>query len=132
MHVDVFKPALRYAHRWDPASPLAANLERCLDVKFPARPSDATRDSELLINSCGICYGTPKELRDVILIFLLLLLLEFQGDSDAVPDVVCGNQRCGKCFHRSCLYDWLRSIPTTKQSFATMFGVCPFCDQAIR
>ncbi len=100
------------AQRWDGNATLAANLERCLGVRLPPRPSASEKEVEMHANSCGICY-------------------EFHGEADAVPDVVCSNGRCGKCFHRVCLYEWLRSIPATKVSFSTVFGTCPFCDASM-
>jgi E3 ubiquitin-protein ligase FANCL len=103
------------AHRWDPAAPLVANLERCLDVSLPARPAAnaaAESDDALVADACGICY-------------------EFHAEEETVPEVVCGNARCGKCFHRLCLYEWLRSIPSTKVSFSAVFGLCPFCEAPV-
>ncbi len=51
----------RQAQKWDSASSIASNLERCLDVSLPPRPSVADCASELQINSCGICYGLKRE-----------------------------------------------------------------------
>ena len=34
-------------------------------------------------------------------------------------------------FHYSCLLEMLRSNPTTKQSFYTLYGNCPYCQSAI-
>ena len=53
---------------------------------------------------CGICYTLRL------------------GDDQALPDKVCDEPRCGKPFHRACLSEWLRSNPTTRQSFDTLFG----------
>lgn len=104
------------AQLWDPADPnLAGNLEKCLGVRLEPR-TRAEREEELHARACGICY-------------------EFALGQDSAnpnpPDVVCGNARCGKSFHRLCLYEWLRAIPTTKVSFATVFGQCPCCETTL-
>jgi E3 ubiquitin-protein ligase FANCL len=44
-----------------------------------------------------------------------------------IPDQTCPTAQCGKQFHRMCLVDWLRSVPSTKTSFGTLFGGCPYC-----
>ncbi|RUS70757.1 hypothetical protein EGW08_021476 [Elysia chlorotica] len=95
-------------HRWDVDRSLLKNLEEVLDIDFPSPTS--TSKEELSV-SCGICYCT--------------LLVE------EVPDVVCEEKRCGQPFHRTCLYEWLRSV-SSRQSFNTMFGECPLCSHPIR
>ena len=47
----------------------------------------------------------------------------------AVPDVVCDS--CSKPFHKACLTEWLRALPTTQQSFNRLFGECPYCGHSI-
>lgn len=99
------------AQNWDLTQSLLVNLQKCFGISFP-QPSAAQKQAETHANSCGICY-------------------EFHHEDDAVPDVICANSRCQKSFHRQCLYDWLRSIPSTKQSFSTLFGECPFCSHGL-
>ncbi len=48
-----------------------------------------------------------------------------------LPDIVCENVKCARSFHSSCLLEWLRSLPSTRQSFNTLFGSCPFCNEGI-
>ncbi|TSK22708.1 E3 ubiquitin-protein ligase FANCL [Bagarius yarrelli] len=60
---------------------------------------------------CGICYS-------------------YRLDS-AIPDQVCNDPRCGQPFHQACLYEWLRGLPTSRQSFNTVFGECPYCSKVL-
>lgn len=39
----------------------------------------------------------------------------------------CDNVACSKPFHRSCLVEWLNSDTSTRRSFNTIFGTCPYC-----
>ena len=61
---------------------------------------------------CGICYN-------------------YRIDGDRVPDFVCENQLCSKQYHRSCLVEWLKTLPGTRQNFNTYFWECPYCSQAL-
>ena len=47
------------------------------------------------------------------------------------PDVNCDNANCGKPFHRRCLVEWLNADTSTRQSFNTLFGACPYCSAPI-
>uniref|UniRef100_A0A671KRF4 FA complementation group L n=1 Tax=Sinocyclocheilus anshuiensis TaxID=1608454 RepID=A0A671KRF4_9TELE len=60
---------------------------------------------------CGICYSYRLE--------------------SAIPDQVCNDPRCGQPFHQVCLYEWLRGLPTSRQSFNIVFGECPYCSKVI-
>ncbi|KAF9967758.1 hypothetical protein BGZ70_008310 [Mortierella alpina] len=75
---------------------------------FPS-PANVTKD-EMNIE-CGICYS-----------------FRYEGQ---VPDQLCSHVKCQQPFHRICLYEWLRSVPTTRQSFHTLFGACPYCSETI-
>ncbi|XP_075392035.1 E3 ubiquitin-protein ligase FANCL isoform X1 [Tenrec ecaudatus] len=93
-------------HLWDPGNTLLENLKDVLEMDFPARAvleqSDFTMD-------CGICYA-------------------YQLDG-VVPNQVCDNPQCGQPFHQICLYEWLRGLLTSRQSFNTIFGECPYCSK---
>lgn len=95
-------------HLWDPEYSLLRNLKDVLEIDFPARTilekSDFTMD-------CGICYA-------------------YQLDG-AIPDQVCNNSQCGQPFHKICLYEWLRGLLTSRQSFNIIFGECPYCSKPI-
>lgn len=55
------------------------------------------------------------------------------SSSDAVstPDQICENARCGKSFHHACLLEWMQSTPSSRKSFNTWFGSCPYCSSPI-
>ncbi|XP_030776806.1 E3 ubiquitin-protein ligase FANCL isoform X5 [Rhinopithecus roxellana] len=96
----------RNIHLWDPENSVLQNLKDVLEIDFPARAilekSDFTMD-------CGICYA-------------------YQLDG-AIPDQVCDNSQCGQPFHQICLYEWLRGLLTSRQSFNIIFGECPYCSK---
>ncbi|EHB09808.1 E3 ubiquitin-protein ligase FANCL [Heterocephalus glaber] len=98
----------RNMHLWDPEYSLLQNLKDVLEIDFPTRTilekSDFTMD-------CGICYA-------------------YQLDG-AIPDQVCNNSQCGQPFHKICLYEWLRGLLTSRQSFNIIFGECPYCSKPI-
>nr|XP_045225207.1 E3 ubiquitin-protein ligase FANCL isoform X3 [Macaca fascicularis] len=98
----------RNIHLWDPENSVLQNLKDVLEIDFPARAilekSDFTMD-------CGICYA-------------------YQLDG-AIPDQVCDNSQCGQPFHQICLYEWLRGLLTSRQSFNIIFGECPYCSKPI-
>ncbi|XP_038180050.1 E3 ubiquitin-protein ligase FANCL isoform X2 [Arvicola amphibius] len=95
-------------HLWDPENSLLQNLKDVLEIDFPARTvlegSDFTMD-------CGICYAHHL--------------------NGAIPDQVCDNPQCGQPFHQMCLYEWLRGLSTSRQSFNVLFGDCPYCSKPI-
>ncbi|KAF9362995.1 hypothetical protein BGX34_005094 [Mortierella sp. NVP85] len=95
---------------WDENRMPRENLEVLLELPngFPS-PVTVTKD-EMNIE-CGICYS-----------------FRFDGH---IPDQLCSHSKCQQPFHRVCLYEWLRSIPTTRQSFNTLFGACPYCSETI-
>ncbi|XP_024362240.1 uncharacterized protein [Physcomitrium patens] len=93
------------------------NLEDLLDVTFPS-PQDSNRDD--VSSECIICYS-----------YRLLDGKEGASERGSVPDRVCDNGSCGRPFHTSCLAEWLRSLPTTRQSFDVLFGSCPHCSHPI-
>ncbi|KAI8351053.1 E3 ubiquitin-protein ligase FANCL-like protein [Mortierella sp. GBAus27b] len=95
---------------WNDCKLPRENLEVLLELPngFPS-PVTVTKD-EMNIE-CGICYS-----------------FRFDG---RIPDQLCSHSKCQQPFHRVCLYEWLRSVPTTRQSFNTLFGACPYCTEAI-
>ena len=50
---------------------------------------------------------------------------------DCIPDQLCANPKCSRVFHSSCLVDWLQSLPSSRTSFGTLFGCCPYCNDPI-
>uniref|UniRef100_A0A8C7B3H9 FA complementation group L n=1 Tax=Neovison vison TaxID=452646 RepID=A0A8C7B3H9_NEOVI len=98
----------RNIHLWDPENSLLQNLKDVLEIDFPARANLEKSDFSM---DCGICYA-------------------YQLDG-TIPDQVCDNSQCGQPFHQICLYEWLRGLPTSRQSFNIIFGECPYCSKPI-
>ncbi|XP_035257092.1 E3 ubiquitin-protein ligase FANCL isoform X2 [Anguilla anguilla] len=95
-------------HLWNPDCSVLQNLKDVLEIEFP---SPTTHKKSSLSAECGICYS-------------------YRLDS-AIPDQVCSDPRCGQPFHQACLYEWLRSLPSCRQSFNTIFGECPYCSKPV-
>ena len=83
-------------------------MKDVLEIDFPARAILEKSDFSM---DCGICYA-------------------YQLDG-AIPDQVCDNSQCGQSFHYICLYEWLRGLLTSRQSFNIMFGECLYCSKPI-
>jgi len=98
------------------------NLENILEIKFPAAEEKETTDFDM---ECGICYSYRLDSSDSVDDGA------GKGNAGGGPDRMCDNANCGRPFHRSCLVEWLRSIPTTTQSFHTLLGKCPYCQSSI-
>ncbi|GAB5569634.1 E3 ubiquitin-protein ligase FANCL [Prionailurus iriomotensis] len=90
----------------DPENSLLQNLKDVLEIDFPARTNLEKSDFSM---DCGICYS-------------------YQLDG-AIPDQVCDNPQCAQPFHQICLYEWLRGLLTSRQSFNIIFGECPYCSK---
>uniref|UniRef100_A0A8C5EZZ8 E3 ubiquitin-protein ligase FANCL n=1 Tax=Gouania willdenowi TaxID=441366 RepID=A0A8C5EZZ8_GOUWI len=95
-------------HLWNPDSSVLLNLRDVLEIEFP---SSATHEKSSFNIECGICYSYHLEA--------------------AIPDQVCNDPCCGQPFHQACLYEWLRALPSSRQSFSIVFGECPYCSKPI-
>ncbi|KAJ8014116.1 hypothetical protein DPEC_G00036910 [Dallia pectoralis] len=95
-------------HLWNPECSVLQNLRDVLEIEFP---SPATHEKSSFSVECGICYS-------------------YRLNSD-IPDQVCNDPRCGQPFHQACLYEWLRGISSSRQSFNIVFGECPYCSKPI-
>ncbi|XP_049977657.1 E3 ubiquitin-protein ligase FANCL isoform X2 [Alexandromys fortis] len=95
-------------HLWDPENSLLQNLKDVLEIDFPARTVLEGSDFSM---DCGICYAHHLH--------------------GTIPDQVCDNPQCGQPFHQMCLYEWLRGLSTSRQSFNVLFGDCPYCSKPI-
>ena len=98
----------KHLHQWDPHIPVLENLEKLLEMKFP---SPRTTKKEDFSVECGICYAYRLD--------------------NAIPESACDDPRCAQPFHTSCLYEWLRALPSSRQSFNIIFGECPYCNKPI-
>ncbi|RMX69078.1 hypothetical protein KXD40_005176 [Peronospora effusa] len=121
--------------RWDETRSLQENLEDVLKITLPSQKT--TKPDEFAVE-CGICYSYRLEEEDED-------TEETKQGSGAtsmqqkrapeqgsrIPDRLCENAKCNRPFHVKCLFDWLRALPTSRQSFHTVFGECPYCREAI-
>lgn len=103
-----FESSISKAHVWDASSLPRINLEHILNVRFPEKQKHSNEEFGL---ECGICYT-----------FSL---------AEIIPDQSCENPHCARSFHRQCLYEWLKALPSTRSSFDTAFGNCPYCSHPI-
>uniref|UniRef100_A0AAR2ITC7 RING-type domain-containing protein n=1 Tax=Pygocentrus nattereri TaxID=42514 RepID=A0AAR2ITC7_PYGNA len=92
----------------NPDCSVLQNMKDVMEIEFP---SPATHEKSSFSVECGICYA-------------------YRLDS-AIPDQVCNDPRCGQPFHQACLYEWLRGLPTSRQSFNVVFGECPYCNKVM-
>lgn len=99
--------ALKFQRRknlWNQALTPRQNLECILDIQFPKKAQESKEDYGM---ECGICYS-------------------FNLETNA-PDKSCENPKCNRQFHQRCVYEWLKSLPTSRSSFDAVFGNCPYC-----
>ncbi|XP_046546109.1 E3 ubiquitin-protein ligase FANCL-like isoform X3 [Haliotis rubra] len=98
----------KHVHQWNVHCSILENLQTVLETTLPS-PKTSSREKFTL--ECGICYSYRL--------------------GEAIPDNVCGDQCCGQTFHHQCLYEWLRGLPSSRQSFNRIYGECPFCSKPI-
>jgi len=107
--IDPLKQNLnKHMHLWDDQKGLLDNLRTVLDIEFPSKTT--VEINELRVE-CGICYAYQLE--------------------DEIPDKSCEDTRCAQTFHSSCLLEWMRSLPSFRQSFNVVFGQCPYCEKKL-
>eukprot|EP01048_Picozoa_sp_COSAG05_P009762 COSAG05_NODE_821_length_7122_cov_142.066781_4_plen_396_part_00 len=111
-------------HRWSPSRRVLENLQLLLGVDF-GRPQATTVGGSQSATGvtamegseqghgaeCAICYSYRLD--------------------GTIPEKMCDNVRCARCFHISCLLEWLRGVATSRTSFDTIFGECPYCTEPI-
>ncbi|KAL1529355.1 hypothetical protein AB1Y20_000307 [Prymnesium parvum] len=95
---------------WSVQRGVRENLQDVLQTQFPSRPQTALGEGDAYTTECAICYN-------------------YRSLDDTVPECAC--DACGKPYHGTCLNEWLRSLPTTQQSFNRLFGECPYCSRPI-
>jgi E3 ubiquitin-protein ligase FANCL len=104
----------QHLHRWSPQQSTLANLRAVLGISFP---SPETSEKEDVSVECGVCYAYR--------------LAGHAAGAESFPDVVCENKCCRQSFHHTCLHEWLRTLPSSRVSFDTIFGECPYCQEVI-
>ena len=136
--VNTFRISLnKNVHLWSKDRSVRENIQILLGFPLPSRET-STNDN--LSEECGICYtysiaasagavnsDTSHEhnshnhhTSEII-----------KTQSTSVPDQLCSNAKCCKVYHSSCLVEWLQSLASCKTSFGTIFGSCPYCQEAI-
>ncbi|KAL7641219.1 UNVERIFIED_CONTAM: hypothetical protein RMT77_008357 [Armadillidium vulgare] len=94
---------------WDSSRSVVDNIEHTLKVSVIKKGSkELSNDFSLLVDvnvECAVCYSLRLE--------------------DQLPDFTCDH--CQKNFHPSCLYEWLRYLPSSRQNAQYIRGDCPFC-----
>jgi E3 ubiquitin-protein ligase FANCL len=135
--------------KWKSTDMLRKNLERILRLTFPSKKTTRLKAFELectalcerssiktLLHVGGICYSYRMDQP------------QYNGGS-MIPDRICDYKACSRPFHEVCLLEWLKSIPTSRKSFQTIFGtinvhdveaqgmillyigLCPYCREPI-
>lgn len=98
----------RNLHQWDIKKTVKENLEFMIETELPVPALNPVEEFNI---ECAICYA-------------------FKLDN-VIPDRICDNSNCGRAYHNACLYEWLASVRTNRQSFDTIFGECPYCQNPI-
>lgn len=93
---------------WSDNRSILENLTAILGLEFP-KPSQVRQEAVSV--ECGVCYA-----------FML---------GEEAPTQACDNLHCGQVYHTSCIVDWLKSLPSVRQSFNTLFGECPYCSEML-
>ncbi|KAJ2483900.1 hypothetical protein IWW56_000046 [Coemansia sp. RSA 2131] len=101
---DTFNAKAKAARtKWSTSKSARQNIETILQCTLPNTSFDQ-KDIKL---ECGVCFAFTSE--------------------HETADQICANDVCAQPFHRKCLVQWLASKEDTRQSFATLFGKCPYC-----
>lgn len=120
----------QHLYRWNPSRSVRSNLEAVLGVTLPLRSQQQqsgqghAAGEETFLAECGICYSYA--LRGAV-----------EGgevggkSSSTIPDQPCPNPRCGRMYHNPCLAEWLQAVPSSRTSFGTTFGSCPYCGEML-
>ncbi|OWZ21007.1 E3 ubiquitin-protein ligase [Phytophthora megakarya] len=119
------------ANKWDEKRSLHKNLEDVLQVSLP---SPKTTKAEEFAVECGICYSYRLEderNNEKVKEDAGAMQRKPIEQASRIPDQLCENANCNRPFHAKCLFDWIRALPTSRQSFHTVFGECPYCREAI-
>jgi len=111
-----------YSQRWSETRSVKENLEHWFGAPLPSPLSSVKSD---FLVECGICYTHRLPIDDTAMID------DPNSEEGALPDVKCSNAACNKHYHESCLFEWLHSLPTAKNSFDRIFGSCPYCCETV-
>ena len=113
---------------WLASRTVRENLEKLLSISFPTK--DVSASSEYALE-CGICYNHCLDPAVAAAAKSNKTKNGGSANHSQLPDEICENPKCGRSYHYACLSEWLRSLMSTRHSFDTMFGRCPYCDHPI-
>jgi len=125
---------------WNNDSSVLENLGRCLEISiiFPVQKFKQHDDRELALplpgvaleeklketlekegdvensTACGICYTLELEEDDEE--------ESAANQSTELPSICCEQKSCGRRYHRSCLREWLDSLPTARIAFGVLWA----------
>ena len=99
------------------------NLQAVLQRDFPPPPGAAGAAGAAAAGAAG-AGGEGED--EYAVECAICYMYELEG---TVPECACDG--CAKPFHKACLSEWLRGLPTTQQSFNRLYGECPYCSRAI-
>lgn len=148
--VNHFRSSLsRNLHLWSTERSVRENIGLMLDISLPNKNIDSAINQNLC-EECGICYtysistGAETSSSESSNFSSFLSTAKNSRNDNrnkslpistvsavAVPDQACSNSKCCKIYHFTCLVDWLQSLPNSMTSFGTLFGSCPYCQEAI-
>ncbi|GLE00928.1 hypothetical protein PINS_up009725 [Pythium insidiosum] len=115
--------------QWEEHLSVPENIERLLGVELPSSRTTATDE---FAQECGICYCYRLEVEDASeQATMPPPTAKDAAPVSTIPDRLCDNSHCNRPFHERCLFEWLKALPTARQSFNTVFGECPYCREAI-
>jgi len=97
--------------KWNKERSVRNNLEACFQKSLAKPNEDAEENStpSASTTDCGICFGATT----------------------STEKCSCENPKCARPFHSSCLEKWLSSLTTSRTSFDTIIGSCPYCKDPI-
>lgn len=134
---------------WRAAGMLRENLSALLGAPLPEKDSGSGGEDGGIVAEdvgaeCAICYNYRRPVEggdgggsggceDDQLMAEARNIEDVVADQNLgdIPEINCDNAACGKPFHRLCLREWLAADATTRQSFDTLFGACPYCSSPI-
>jgi len=114
---------------WSELRSIRENLT--ISLGFPLPSPKTTQKSDYVIE-CGICYthrlllddDENKNVNENE-------VKEANQNKPQLPDIMCGNIKCARGYHESCLFEWLHSSPSARMSFGRLFGKCPYCCETL-
>jgi E3 ubiquitin-protein ligase FANCL len=131
--------------KWSNEKLVRENLEFIFEKTFPTKPSAESAANASIELECGICYTYAiKDSNTQAGTFGgggggngndswggMSIGEESSSNGLVFPEVHCDNSKCCRVYHHRCLVDWLKSLPSTRVSFHTLFGCCPYCQEPL-